>query len=327
MKVLIFLFVSLFQWLTCVPKGRMGMRFVVFLMTVISFGGFARAEMTREGAEKKWPASACYGEYIAHFPYGTGCQGSLLGGIDEGKLEVRKFFQLINGDKFKLLYDDRAFMRVSDGFPEKGDKRQYSIYVPLNKVPEILKQAFLLEYDEYLEQRPLESKRDLPEYIANGMVPGFLKQRDLHNNPVRSVSYFIDHVLDSFFAKGRNKLSYSSYLLQTAILSILIERSDKFSADRILDYYFDSVYFGGGRFGIASASFRFWGKYPDQLSISQMALLAVMARGARFYGQNGIIKKEVVTLRDRLLDKMVAKGVIAKIDAKRAKAEVIVVKS
>lgn len=60
--------------------------------------------------------------------------------------------------------------------------------------------------------------------------------------------------------------------LKEAFLSLYIER--RYSKDKILEMYLNTVYFGEGAVGIAEASHRYFGKSPSDLHLSESAYLA-----------------------------------------------------
>lgn len=60
--------------------------------------------------------------------------------------------------------------------------------------------------------------------------------------------------------------------LKELVLTLRLERS--FSKDEILELYLNAIYFGEGAYGVGTASRQFFGKPPNELSLSESALLA-----------------------------------------------------
>ncbi len=68
---------------------------------------------------------------------------------------------------------------------------------------------------------------------------------------------------------------------QELLLALWLE--SRFSKDEILSLYLARVYFGSGAYGLAEASERYFAKTPQQLSISEAALLAGMLKAPSKY--------------------------------------------
>jgi penicillin-binding protein 1A len=69
--------------------------------------------------------------------------------------------------------------------------------------------------------------------------------------------------------------------IREIILARRIERA--LTKDRILEAYFNRIYFGGQLYGIAAASGRYFGKRPADLTIAEAAYLAGVVRAPNVY--------------------------------------------
>jgi penicillin-binding protein 1A len=69
--------------------------------------------------------------------------------------------------------------------------------------------------------------------------------------------------------------------IREAILSIALET--KFSKQQILELYLNKVYFGGGAYGIDSASRKFFGHPGDQLTLPEAAIIAGLVKAPSRY--------------------------------------------
>ena len=68
---------------------------------------------------------------------------------------------------------------------------------------------------------------------------------------------------------------------QEAMLALRIERA--LTKDEILGLYLNTVYFGGGAYGLESAARRYFGAAPDELSVGQAAMLAGLLKAPSRY--------------------------------------------
>jgi penicillin-binding protein 1C len=101
------------------------------------------------------------------------------------------------------------------------------------------------------------------------------------------------------------------------VRAIEIER--QMNKDQILDLYLAMAPFGGNLEGIRAASIAYFGKEPKRLSLSEAALLVALPQSP----ENRRLDRypnAARAARDRVLDRMVAEGVVSDADATSAKA-------
>ncbi len=93
-----------------------------------------------------------------------------------------------------------------------------------------------------------------------------------------------------------------------------------YSKDEILALYASNAPFGSNVVGLDAASWRYFGRSPDKLSWGEMAAMAVLPNAPSLVhpGRNRAV---LVAKRNRLLDRLVANGVIDKTTASLAKLE------
>jgi penicillin-binding protein 1C len=92
------------------------------------------------------------------------------------------------------------------------------------------------------------------------------------------------------------------------------------SKEQIVEHYLNRAPFGEGVRGIGAASRYFFDKPPRELSVAEAATLAGIPRGPSYYS---LIRRpqRVLVRRDRVLDRMLAAGMIDRETHARAKAE------
>jgi penicillin-binding protein 1A len=104
---------------------------------------------------------------------------------------------------------------------------------------------------------------------------------------------------------------------------ILAQRLEKaLTKDRILEAYFNRIYFGGTQYGIASASERYFHKKPSELSIAESAYLAGLPKAPNAYRLD--VAGNLIRARERrdwVLARMAADGMITASAARFASAE------
>lgn len=99
-----------------------------------------------------------------------------------------------------------------------------------------------------------------------------------------------------------------------------LELEKKYTKSDILESYLNRIGFGGTSYGIASASYRYFGKTPDQLTIAEAAILAGIVRSPSSYNPYANLKK----CRERqvyVLEEMYDQGYISTREYEDALAE------
>ncbi|HWH33136.1 MAG TPA: transglycosylase domain-containing protein [Egibacteraceae bacterium] len=100
--------------------------------------------------------------------------------------------------------------------------------------------------------------------------------------------------------------------LREAWTAVRIEAS--LSKDEILERYLNTVYFGGGAYGVQAASQRWFAKDVDDLELPDAALLAGLLRAPS--GADPVRHPERARrARARVLDRMVAEGLVGRAEA------------
>lgn len=106
--------------------------------------------------------------------------------------------------------------------------------------------------------------------------------------------------------------------IEEASLANQIEK--KYSKDKILEFYMNDVYFGEGCYGVKTACVNFFGKQPDEVSISEAALLAGVIRSPYYYSPY-MFPNEATARRNLVIDKMHENHFITDSEASSAKLE------
>lgn len=108
---------------------------------------------------------------------------------------------------------------------------------------------------------------------------------------------------------------------QEAWLAINVERH--FSKNQILDFYINKVYMGNGVYGMQTAAQYYYGKDLNQLSLSQLALLAGMPQSPTYYNPLSTNTQAATRRRNEVLNAMVRSKYIAQAQADKAAQESI----
>src|SRR5512133_2485285 len=172
--------------------------------------------------------------------------------------------------------------------------------VPLGKIREHTRQAVLAAEDRDFYEHGAISWRGL----ARATGANLLRRRISEGGSTITQQY----VKNAFPGVGRDRTLFRK--LKEAVLAVKLER--KFSKDRILEFYLNTVYYGRGAYGIDAAARTYFsvpGKQvtAQKLTSAQSALLAGVIRSPEFYGRKDHAASAKVR-RNYILQAMVDRG-------------------
>ena len=176
--------------------------------------------------------------------------------------------------------------------------------IPYSQIPEVMVHAMLAAEDaEFFEHDGVDFSAIFSAAIDN-----------LIYDTTRGGSTITQQVVKNAFVGSENTLSRK---ITEAFVSAEVER--RFSKERILEFYMNSVYFGGGAYGVKTAAEEFYNKDLADIEIHEAATLAVLVRNPSLYNPR---TRPEITLerRDDVIDEMAENGWITPEEAEAAKA-------
>jgi len=96
----------------------------------------------------------------------------------------------------------------------------------------------------------------------------------------------------------------------------------RYSKEEILAWYLTLAPYGGNLEGVRAASLAYFGKEPRKLSVAEAALLVALTQSPESRRPDRA-KTQIATARERVLERMVAAGVVTPEDAKYAAAQAL----
>jgi penicillin-binding protein 1A len=164
--------------------------------------------------------------------------------------------------------------------------------IPFDEVPEVVVQAILAAEDsDFFEHEGIDFSA-----IASAAIDNLIF------NTTRGGSTITQQVVKNAFVGSELTIQRK---VNEAFVSAELER--RFSKERILEFYMNSVYFGAGAYGIKTAAEEFFDKELDDLTIDQAATLAVLVRNPTLYNPR---RRPEITLerRNDVIAQMAEKG-------------------
>ena len=183
------------------------------------------------------------------------------------------------------------------------------LFVPEDKIPALVKQAFISAEDKYFYSHFGIDFLGITRAILIN-----IKNLGSGRRPT-GASTITQQVAKNFLLSS--ELSYKRKIKE-ALLAIKIEQA--FSKQHILELYLNEIYLGNRAYGVAAAAINYFGKSLEELTIEEVAYLAALPKGPNNY--NPKTKYDAaVARRNWVIDRMLEDGYISEDDALAAQAK------
>lgn len=142
-------------------------------------------------------------------------------------------------------------------------------YTELENIPKNLQNAFIAT-----EDKRFYSHKGLDYYRILGAIVHDIKTHSLEQGASTITCQLVKntHLTNEKTIKRK---------IDEAILAKKIEK--EFTKDEILEMYLNIIYFGSGIYGVTNASFMFFGKEPEQLTLNECASIAAVVANPKKY--------------------------------------------
>jgi penicillin-binding protein 1A len=212
-------------------------------------------------------------------------------------------------------YEPPVMTRVhaADGSLLAEYATQRRLYLPIQAVPNLVKNAFIAAEDKNFYEHPGIDVQG----IARAAI-SYIENYGKGGHP-QGASTITQQVAKNFLLG--NQVTFDRKIKEM-LLALKIERT--YSKDKILELYLNEIYLGFGAYGVAAASLLYFDKSVHELTIAQAAYLAGLPKGPNNYNPFRRYK-EAVTRRNYVIDRMVEDGFISAADGAKAEKEPLVV--
>ena len=145
-------------------------------------------------------------------------------------------------------------------------------FVPVDKIPERLKQAFLSAEDKtFYEHGGIDFAGLMRAVVVN------LQNLGSNRRPV-GASTITQQVAKNFLLTSDRTFSRK---IKEALLARKIENA--YTKDHILELYLNEIYLGIGAYGVSSAALNYFDKSMNELTLAEMAFLAALPKAPNNY--------------------------------------------
>ena len=170
-------------------------------------------------------------------------------------------------------------VRARDGSQLVELGPSYGEWLDSSEIPDIMKEAMVSVEDRRFRMHPGVD----PIGLARAMWVWVTGDRRLG-----ATSTITQQLARNLFLNSNRTLDRK---LREAVLAMALET--KFSKDQILELYLNKVYFGGGAYGIDSASRKFFSHAGSDLSVAEAAIIAGMVKAPSRYSPTADINRAV----------------------------------
>ena len=183
------------------------------------------------------------------------------------------------------------------------------IFVPADKIPERVKQAFISAEDKHFYTHPGIDVLGIARAVLTNVV-NYAKGRRMVG-----ASTITQQVAKNFLLSSERSLSRK---IKEAILAYRISKT--FSKEHVLELYLNEIYLGNRSYGVAAAALNYFDKSLNELDIAEMAYLAALPKGPNNYHPKKRYK-QAVARRNWVIGRMAEDGYITEEEATIAQAE------
>jgi len=206
-------------------------------------------------------------------------------------------------------------VHAGDGKLISEFRTEARVFVPIESVPKQLQHAFVAAEDQrFYKHNGFDEKGFARAMVAN--IGHVVRKERLEGG-----STLTQQVAKNFLVGDERNVTRK---IREVVIAGRIEKAmDK---DTILELYLNDIYFGRGAYGVAAASLNYFGKPMKDLSLDEIAYLAVLPKAPNNYRVDDPVKKErALKRRSYVLGRMAEDGYADKALAEEAKTKDIVV--
>lgn len=184
--------------------------------------------------------------------------------------------------------------------------------IPLSEMsPNLLKATLTTEDGDFYKHEGFSFKAIARAFFSN------VKEQNIYHQGGSTITQQLSR---TFFLSNSKSFTRK---IKELVLSIEMER--KYSKDKILDFYLNSVYYGAGAYGAPEAAKIYFNKDVKDLSLAESALLAGLPSAPTTLSPIGGNLEKAKERQVYILDTLEKKGYYSKEEIEKAKSEKLVI--
>ncbi len=218
---------------------------------------------------------------------------------------------LENSPEISLAQSTKIFDRTGKHLLYEIHGEEKRTIVKDEKIPIFLKQATIAIEDEGFYKHPAFEWRAIIRAVFVDLINGRI---------VQGGSTITQQLVKNTFLTPKRTIRRK---IRELILAYELEK--RYTKDKILWLYLNTVSYGSNIYGVAEASKTYFGKEIEDINLSEAALLASLPQAPSYYSPYGNHFEELLARKDLVLKKMYKNDYISKDQYKQAKLQKIVI--
>lgn len=199
-------------------------------------------------------------------------------------------------------------VRARDGSEIVELGPSYGQWIPAGEIPSVMKDAMIAVEDHRFYSHPGVDPAGLARAVYNAVN---------EDRQVSATSTITQQLARNVFLNSNRSLDRK---LREAVLALALEWN--FSKDQILELYLNKVYFGGGAYGIDSASRRFFSHSAREMSLEEAAIIAGLVKAPSRYSPTADVDA-AVSRANVVIGQMVKYGELDPATAREVNVEAV----
>ncbi|MXP08813.1 PBP1A family penicillin-binding protein [Pseudoblastomonas halimionae] len=195
-------------------------------------------------------------------------------------------------------------VRARDGSQLVSLGPSYGEWIPYDHIPQVMKDAMVSVEDRRFDMHPGIDPIGLTRAAWVSVTTG---------TGMRATSTITQQLARNIFLNSSRTLDRKA---REGVLAMALEA--KFSKEQILELYLNKVYFGGGAYGIDSASRRFFGHSAETLSLEEAAIIAGLVKAPSRYSPtadaDAAVRRAGIVLRTMAANGYITEGQAGAVD-------------
>jgi penicillin-binding protein 1A len=205
---------------------------------------------------------------------------------------------------------------AADGKLLEEYAKEHRIFLPIESIPDLLKNAFIAAEDQNFYTHPGIDFTGILRAVIKNVLSALEGRKSLVGG-----STITQQVVKNFLLTKEKSINRK---IKEAILSFRV--SQALSKDKILELYLNQIFLGARSYGVASAALNYFNKSVTDLTIEEAAFLAALPQAPSLYNPNTNMKA-VVDRRNWVIRRMYDEDYISKEEALAAIAKPISLKN
>jgi penicillin-binding protein 1A len=199
-------------------------------------------------------------------------------------------------------------VHAGDGTLVAEFARERRLFVPIESIPAVVKQAFISAEDKTFYEHSGIYWMGIPRAAFNNI------ENMRNGRSLEGASTITQQVAKNFLLTSDQKIERK---VKEALIARRMEKV--FTKDHILELYLNEIYLGNRSYGVAAAALNYFGKPLDQLEAHEAAYLATLAKApSNYHPVRGASR--AIPRRDWILGQMHENGYLTASELAEARA-------